>query len=126
MLFRSDGKFVASPMNMGLRFAGTVEYAGHEAAADWKRTDLLEKQARQMFPKLSLTRVTRWVGVRPTLPDGLPVLGQAPGIDNAYFAFGNSHFGMSAGPVMGRVITQIISGRKPDIDISMFSPTRFG
>lgn len=121
-----DGKFVASPMNMGLRFAGTVEYAGHEAAADWKRTDLLEKQARQMFPKLSLTRVTRWVGVRPTLPDGLPVLGQAPGIDNAYFAFGNSHFGMSAGPVMGRVITQIISGRKPDIDISMFSPTRFG
>ena len=64
--------------------------------------------------------------MRSTLPDGLPVLGQAPGIDNAYFAFGNSHFGMSAGPVMGRVITQIISGRKPDIDISMFSPTRFG
>lgn len=120
-----DGKFVASPMNMGLRFAGTVEYAGFDAKPNWKRTGLLEKQAARMFPALKLAKVQRWAGDRPTLPDGLPVLGPAPRLDNTYFAFGNSHFGMSAGPVMGRVITQIIAGRRPDIDIRPFSPTRF-
>jgi len=120
-----DGKFVASPMNMGLRFAGTVEYAGFGASFNKQRTDLLEKQAREMFPGLQLKEVTRWVGERPTISDGLPVLGRAPKVSNAYFAFGNSHYGMTAGPVMGRVIAQIIAGSKADIDIEAFSPTRF-
>ncbi len=120
-----DGKFVAAPMNMGLRFAGTVEYAGFDASFNDQRAQLLERQAKQMFPKLQLREVTRWAGERPTLSDGLPVLGKAPKIENAYFAFGNSHYGMSAGPVMGRVITQIIAGRPADIDTSAFSPARF-
>ncbi|OZI66690.1 NAD(P)/FAD-dependent oxidoreductase [Bordetella genomosp. 11] len=120
-----DAKFAVAPMNMGLRLAGTVEYAGFDAPPNWKRTALLEKQARRMFPTLSMTHVTRWAGDRPTLPDGLPVLGRAPGVDNAYFAFGNSHFGMTAGPVMGRTIAQIIRGEAPSIDVAAFSPMRF-
>ena len=75
---------------------------------------------------VKLENVTRWAGNRPSLPDGLPVLGAAPQYENAYFAFGNSHFGMSAGPVMGKVIAEIIAGRKPDIDLTPFRPTRFG
>ncbi|ANN71711.1 NAD(P)/FAD-dependent oxidoreductase [Bordetella bronchialis] len=120
-----DAKFAVAPMNMGLRLAGTVEYAGFDAPPNWKRTALLEKQARRMFPTLSMASVTRWAGDRPTLPDGLPVLGRAPGYGNAYFAFGNSHFGMTAGPVMGKTIAEIIRGEAPSIDIGAFSPTRF-
>lgn len=120
-----DAKFAAAPMNVGLRLAGTVEYAGIDAPPNWKRTALLEKQARRMFPGLKLAQVTRWAGDRPTLPDGLPVLGRAPSFENAYFAFGNSHFGMSAGPVMGRVIAQIIAGERADIEIAPFAPSRF-
>jgi D-amino-acid dehydrogenase len=120
-----DAKFAAAPMDVGLRLAGTVEYAGIDSPPNWKRTALLAKQAQRMFPGVKMAQVTRWAGDRPTLPDGLPVLGRAPGLDNAYFAFGNSHFGMSAGPVMGRVIAQIIAGGKPDIDITPFAPARF-
>ncbi len=120
-----DAKFVCAPMNMGLRVAGTAEFAGYDAPPNWRRAELLEQQARNMFPGVRLEKVTRWMGRRPSLPDGLPVLGAAPKFANAFFAFGNSHFGMSAGPVMGKVIAAIVAGRKPDIDIAPFSPTRF-
>src|SRR6185295_3568915 len=73
-----DAKFVASPMNMGLRLAGTAEFAGLDAPPNWKRAELLEKQAKRMFPGVRLNKVTRWTGNRPSLPDGLPVLGVAP------------------------------------------------
>lgn len=121
-----DAKFASAPMNVGLRLAGTVEYAGAGAKPDWRRTAVLERQARRMFPNVRLDQISRWAGDRPTLPDGLPVLGRAPGCGNAFFAFGNSHFGMSAGPVMGRVIAEVIAGQKPHIDISAFAPERFG
>ena len=120
-----DAKFVCSPMNMGLRLAGTAEFAGLDAPPNWRRAELLEAQARHMFPGVRMDKVTRWMGNRPSLPDGLPVLGAAPNFANAYFAFGNSHFGMSAGPVMGKVIAEIVAGRKPHIDITPFRPQRF-
>ena len=120
-----DAKFVCAPMNMGLRLAGTVEFAGLDAMPDWKRASLLEAQARRMFPAVRMEGVTRWSGNRPSLPDGLPVLGVAPKYANAVFAFGNSHFGMSAGPVMGKIVAQLIAGRTPEIDLEPYSPTRF-
>lgn len=120
-----DAKFAAAPMDVGLRLAGTVEYAGIDAPPNWKRTALLEKQARRMFPRVTMASVTRWAGNRPTLPDGLPILGCSPKFENAFFAFGNSHFGMTAGPVMGRVIAQVIAGNEVDLDIAPFSPLRF-
>ncbi len=122
----TDCKFVCSPMNMGLRLAGTAEFGGIDAKPNWQRAELLKTQAQRMFPGVRLDKMTRWSGNRPSLPDGLPVLGAAPKFDNAYFAFGNSHFGMSAGPVMGKVVAEIVAGEKPSIDVMSFSTTRFG
>jgi D-amino-acid dehydrogenase len=78
-----------------------------------------------MFPGVRMDKVKRWTGNRPSLPDGLPVLGPAPNYSNAYFAFGNSHFGMTAGPVMGKLIAEVVAGEKPSVDIEPFSPRRF-
>jgi D-amino-acid dehydrogenase len=122
----TDAKFACSPMNVGLRLAGTVEYSGIDSEPNWRRAELLKAQAKRMFPGVRLDKVTRWTGNRPSLPDGLPVLGTAPKFTNAYFAFGNSHFGMSAGPVMGKVVADIVAGAKPSVDVAPFDPDRFG
>jgi D-amino-acid dehydrogenase len=121
----TDAKFACAPMNVGLRIAGTAEFAGFNARPNWKRAQVLEEQARRMFPGVRIDRPTRWAGNRPSLPDGLPVLGTALKYDNAFFAFGNSHFGITAGPVMGKAIADLVAGRTPEIDLTPFSALRF-
>jgi D-amino-acid dehydrogenase len=120
-----DSSFACAPMNMGLRVAGTAEFAGIDAAPDWKRTDLLMRQTQRMFPAVRLENVTRWMGSRPSLPDGLPALGPAPGFANAWLAFGNGHFGITAGPVMGKAIAAVVAGQRSPIDLSAYSAGRF-
>jgi len=120
-----DHAFACAPMNVGLRVAGTAEFAGIGAPPNWKRAELLERQAKRMFPALELANVSRWAGDRPSLPDGLPALGPAPGYANVFFAFGNGHFGITGGPVMGKVVAEIVAGAKPGIDVAPYSPNRF-
>lgn len=121
----TDAKFACAPMNVGLRLAGTAEFGGLKAEPNWQRTEVLKRQAQRMFPGVNLESVSTWSGNRPSLPDGLPVLGAAPKFNNAWFAFGNSHFGMSAGPVMGKLAAQLVAGQRSSVDITPFRPERF-
>lgn len=120
-----DSSFACAPMNMGLRIAGTAEFAGIDSEPDWSRVELLKRQAKRMFPGVRLDNLTRWAGDRPSFPDGLPALGPLPGHANVYCAFGNGHFGITGGPVMGKVIAEIVAGQRPSIDIAPFRVDRF-
>ena len=124
-----DGKFVATPMDTGLRFAGTVELAGLEAPPDWRRARILLEQGRKMLPGLAAhhpeERISVWMGHRPSMPDSLPVLGRSRGTRDVVYAFGHGHVGMTAAPMTGRVVADLIAERKPAIDIGPFSAARF-
>ncbi|MFF4800794.1 NAD(P)/FAD-dependent oxidoreductase [Streptomyces sp. NPDC001351] len=55
-----------------------------------------------------------WVGGRPFLPDGLPVIDRVPGHDNAFVATGHGMLGVTLGPVTGRRLTEYVrTGRRP-------------
>jgi len=124
-----DGSFGATPMDMGLRLVGTVELAGLDAPPNWKRADVLLKQGRALYPGLApkddASRITRWLGFRPSMPDSLPVIGPSSRFANAYYAFGHGHIGMCGGSTTGRVIADLIAGRAPCVPIEPFSPKRF-
>jgi D-amino-acid dehydrogenase len=124
-----DGKFVATPMELGLRFAGTVELAGLDAAPDWRRAHILLTQGRRMLPGLAKEhaeeRISVWMGHRPSLPDSLPVLGPSPASPDVIYAFGHGHVGMTAAPMTGRIVADLVSGRGAPIDISPFAASRF-
>ena len=120
-----DSSFACAPMSMGLRIAGTAEFAGIDSQPDWSRVELLKRQALRMFPGVRLDNLTRWAGDRPSFPDGLPALGPAPGFANVYCAFGNGHFGITGGPVMGKVIAEIVAGKAASIDVRPFRVDRF-
>jgi D-amino-acid dehydrogenase len=125
----AEGKFVATPMANGLRFAGTVELAGLKAEPDWRRARILLQQACKLYPALSKAytedRFTVWMGHRPSLPDSLPVLGPSTRSPDVFHAFGHGHVGMTGGPYTGKVIAELISGRPSPIDLSPFRPQRF-
>lgn len=121
----TSGKFVATPMAMGLRLAGLVEFAGLEAEPNYKRARTLLKHAQQLFPGVQTQDFTEWMGHRPALPDSLPVIGPSPHFANVFFAFGHQHVGMTGGPKTGRLAAEMIQGQTPNIDMTPFSVTRF-
>ncbi len=125
----ADGKFVATPMMTGLRFAGTVELAGLEAPPDWRRARILLEQGRRMLPGLAPDypeeRLSLWMGHRPSLPNSLPALAPSSASPDVIYAFGHGHVGMTAAPMTGKVVADLVTGRPPAIDIAPFSPSRF-
>jgi D-amino-acid dehydrogenase len=125
----ADGKFVATPMALGLRFAGTVELAGLAAPPDWRRARILLAQGRKMLPGLadnhSDDRISMWMGHRPSLPDSLPALGRSRASPDVIYAFGHGHVGMTAAPMTGKIVADLVAGRPASIDIAPFDPARF-
>ncbi|MFI4948019.1 MAG: NAD(P)/FAD-dependent oxidoreductase, partial [Alphaproteobacteria bacterium] len=125
----ADGKFVATPMALGLRFAGTVELAGLAAPPDWRRARILLAQGRKMLPGLAAShpdeRLSMWMGHRPSLPDSLPVIGPSRASPDVIYAFGHGHVGMTAAPMTGKIVADLVAGRAPPIDIAPFAAGRF-
>ncbi|MCP5151297.1 MAG: FAD-dependent oxidoreductase [Ectothiorhodospiraceae bacterium] len=117
--------FYATPMSMGVRFAGTVELSGLEAPPEPARSRNIERMAKRMFPALDTTGATRWMGCRPAMPDGLPVIGRSPTVSNAFVAFGHGHCGMIGGPTTGRMVASLVHGDTPNVDVRPYAPTRF-
>lgn len=120
-----EDNLMVNPMAMGLRLAGSVEFAGLAAPPAYERADVLLQKGRQLFPHLDVSKTTRWMGHRPCLPDSLPVIGAAPGADNAWFGFGHGHVGMCGGASTGRELAALVAGRTPQVDLHPFRPERF-
>jgi D-amino-acid dehydrogenase len=121
-----EHNLMVNPMSMGLRLAGSVEFAGLKAAPDWRRARILLERGKHMFPHLDTSRTSEWMGHRPCLPDSLPVIGRAPRAENAWFAFGHGHVGMCGAATTGREVANLVARRAPEVDLSAFAPTRFG
>ena len=117
--------FVLTPMSMGTRLAGTVELGGGEAP-DWRRADILLTHASALFGKPSLAITDRWFGNRPTLPDYLPMIGPAPRAANAVLALGHQHLGLTLAAITGALVTELVQGTPPSLDIAAFAAGRFG
>src|SRR4029077_2264022 len=64
-----------------------------------------------------------WRGSRPTLPDGLPLIGPAPRHRGLWLAFGHQHIGFTTGAGTGLAIAALIGGAGPPFDVAAFSPT---
>jgi D-amino-acid dehydrogenase len=125
-LMSGDGKFAVTPMEHGLRLAGTVELGGLAAAPNFERARILISQAKRMFPGLSDAGAEFWMGFRPSLPDSLPVIGPAPGAPSVILAFGHGHLGLTLGAVTGRLVAALATGQSPAIDLAAFRSDRFG
>lgn len=120
-----DRNFTITPMNDGVRLAGTAEFAGLDAPPNYARARVLYTHAKRTLPGISDAGATEWMGSRPSLPDGLPIIDRSPVFGNVYFAFGHAHFGLTEAPTTGRLIADMIAGRTPCIDPKPFAIRRF-
>ena len=116
---------VCTPIDAGLRLAGTVELAGLDAPPDWRRADLLLENARRWFPGVDANGAARWMGFRPSMPDSLPVISKSPRFANTVFAFGHGHCGLMLSARTGELVRDLTLDRPTSVDVSPFRVNRF-
>ncbi|MEI5527760.1 FAD-dependent oxidoreductase [Streptomyces brasiliscabiei] len=128
-LYFGERRAVASPIGGTTRIGGTMELSGNNNRLDWRRVVAVALASRHYLGRWfddpdDLVGLIRdpWVGGRPFLPDGLPVVDRVPGRENAYVATGHGMLGVTLGPVTGSWLAEYIrTGRRPDV----LSPFRF-
>ncbi len=83
-------------------------------------------EALRMAPGLAgATLPEMRVGLRPASPDGLPLLGRAPGFEQVFLAAGHGPSGLQLGPYSGAVVADLLRGLPPLLDLTPFAPERF-
>jgi D-amino-acid dehydrogenase len=109
-----------------LALGATVEEAGFDPRPTAAGLRLLFAEGLRLCPGLGdATFVEVRVGLRPTSDDDLPVIGKLPGVDDVVVASGHGANGLLLGPITGRVVADVVSGRAPPLDIGDFAPARF-
>jgi D-amino-acid dehydrogenase len=124
-LSNKSRSFGVTPMEQGLRVAGTVEIAGLDAPPDERRAKALLANVRTMFPDVNTDGHRFWMGFRPSTPDSLPILGEVAGRPGLFLAVGHGHFGMTGGPPSGRLLSQLINHQPTAFNAAAYGPQRF-
>ena len=120
-------KFIMTPMTEGLRLAGTVEFAGRNTEPQYQRADAFLPHANAILLEQisSDNQNQKWMGPRPSLPDSLPVISKSEQYEGLYFAFGHQHLGLTQAGITGKLISQLVSKEKTEIDVRPYSIERF-
>jgi len=118
--------FFITPMQEGLRLAGTVELAAPHQPPSWHRADLLVRHLKDIFPGVGGEERSRWIGERPSLPDFRPAIGRAPRLANVYCGYGHQHVGLTLATATARLIARQMEGEEMPEPLRACDPGRFG
>jgi D-amino-acid dehydrogenase len=117
--------FVVSPLTSGIRIGGAVELGGLKLPPNFARADAMLKKAAAFMPGLKTTGGKQWMGFRPSMPDSLPVIGASRRSPKVVYAFGHGHLGLTQAAATGKLVAELLTGARPSIDLTPFSPQRF-
>ena len=120
----NEAGFYATPMDEGLRFAGTVELAGYGEDKNPTNLNYLKRKAGEMFD-LQTQPDQEWLGFRPSFPDALPAIGYSPHSEYILFAFGHQHLGLTLAGITGKLVAELINKETPSLNLKPFNPARF-
>jgi D-amino-acid dehydrogenase len=108
-----------------IRVGGTAEISGYSDKLYPARRATLDHSLTDLFPRGGdLSRATFWSGLRPMTPDGPPVIGPTR-YSNLHLNTGHGTLGWTMACGSGRVLADMLSGRKPDIDVKDLALTRY-
>ena len=123
----SEAKVAVTPMSGYTRFGGTMEISGINSKINSRRVLSIVNAAKEYYPgiEIPLTSVDKArSGLRPLSTDGLPFIGRHSSFKNLVLASGHAMMGWSLGPATGKLLTELISGYDPSLDLKPYSPER--
>ena len=108
-----------------IRVGGTAELAGYNLRLRTARRETLEHVVTDLFPHGGdVAQAEFWCGLRPMTPDGTPLLGPTR-YPNLFLATGHGTLGWTMAAGTGRVLADLIAGRKPDISLDGLTIARY-
>lgn len=123
-----EAKVAVTPMGQSLRFGGTMQLGELNQAIDPRRVSGIIKNIPRYMPRFKpqhFDGLQPWCGLRPVSPDGLPFIGRTQTYANLTVATGHAMMGISLGPITGQLVSEVLRGEKPSIDLRHLSPDRF-
>ncbi len=124
MFFAADG-FVISPVESGIRVGGASEIASLERAPNFERSRAMVRRAEQLVSALQASDGQEWMGIRPTTPDTLPVIGCSSASKWVVYAFGHGHLGLTLASSTAVLAADLVQERRPAVDIEPLAANRF-
>ena len=120
------GISVEQTKNGGFLLGSTREFVGFDRRTTWSALKRIAVQTSRILPALQGLRVIRtYAGLRPSTPDGLPVLGPVPHVDGLFMAAGHEGDGIALSPITGQILAAWIVEGSPGMDVSAFKLERF-
>jgi D-amino-acid dehydrogenase len=118
-------KVAVTRLGERIRVGGTAELAGYSLALREPRRKTLEHVVTDLFPGGGdLARAEFWCGLRPMTPDGTPIVGPTR-YANLLLATGHGTLGWTMAAGTGRVIADLVSGKKPEIPLDGLTLARY-
>ena len=117
--------YCLAPMEQGIRLTTGAEFADRDAKPTPEQFDRLLPAARELFPLGEQLEVQPWMGSRPCFADSRPVIGRAPGQPGLWLDYGHAHWGLTLGPVSGRLVAEMMTGATPFCDPKPYAAERF-
>ncbi|MGQ4266379.1 NAD(P)/FAD-dependent oxidoreductase [Nocardiopsis changdeensis] len=123
-VYLPEARVACTPYRGGLRVAGTMEFREPDDALRPRRVEAIVRSARPFLRGVRWEeRTDVWVGPRPVSPDGMPLVG-ATRLPGVYTAGGHGMWGLTHGPVTGRLLAErIVTGKAPEA-LAAFDPLR--
>lgn len=121
----AENGYVLAPMEQGIRLTTGVEFAARDAPPTPVQVDRVLPLARKLFVLGERVDPTPWLGARPCFADSRPVISRAPRQSGLWLALGHAHWGLTLGPVTGRLMAEMVTGTTPFCDPQPFSADRF-
>jgi len=119
------GGYVMTPQDRGIRITSGVEIAHRDAAPDRRMVDGAVQAARSLAGLGAVREAEPWLGSRPSLIDGLPLIGAAPRHAGLWLNFGHHHIGMSLSAGSALLLAEMMrGGTAPICDPVPFLPSR--
>ncbi|PVY76326.1 glycine/D-amino acid oxidase-like deaminating enzyme [Tamilnaduibacter salinus] len=118
-------KVVSTRLGDRLRATGFVALSGFDRRIPEARLETIRRSVASRFPGAAdMSAATPWTGFRPMTPDGPAIIGRGTR-DNLYLNTGHGTFGWTFSAGSAELISQVIDGESPALNLDPFRPGRF-
>ena len=126
-LYLGEAKLGLSPFEGGVRIAGVFELGARDAVAPEGAGERLLAAARPYlsgWEPAANGDAQAWAGLRPSTPDGLPLIGELPGLRGLFLATGHGMLGVTLAPATAAVLAPLVLEGRVAPELAPFHPGR--